>query len=343
MRGSVLQRVVVVTAIVMVVSFAIAGIIGVRAGLFREMAGGKPPASRKGGSRTVTVQAPAGGFMRVSVIDSVSERVIIREGAGAVITGKYFEPDNTVAPVGEPLFKGSYQNGVAEIRLEWKHQCSPPGWRNAGSRLEVELPKGYGKALSVKTISADTRLPDQPFTDVAISTVSGDLQAGAVRAQHFSSHATSGDIAVGSLQSGQGKITVVSGDVDIKQMTGDADIHSTSGDVAIAFAKAPRKVTAESVSGEITLTLAQGTDVTLDAHAVSGDVRLMLPPDAGFTLNARSVSGDIGCDFPITLSGAHTGGGKPRIAGTVGNGKGSVSAQTVSGDINIMRGTALSE
>ena len=316
MRGNILPRVVIVTAIVMVAAFAIAGIIGVRAGIFRDIAAGRLPFSRKGSTSTVTIQVPAAELERVAIVDSVSGYVTIREGAGDAIKAWYHEPENTTTPAGEPLFKGKYQAGAAEIRLEWKRH-TPIGRSNTGAWLEVTLPRGYAGALSVDAVSARIELEDHAYSDLALSTVSGVVRADAIQAKRFTLRMTSGSVSLQRLRAERTVISSVSGNIDIGELTGDADIHSISGTVAIAFAKTPGTVAVETVSG---------------------DIRLNLPKDAGFTLDARSISGAVTCDFPITLSGSRMGAGEHRIAGTVGNGRSTISARTISGNISITRG-----
>jgi len=110
-------------------------------------------------------------------------------------------------------------------------------------------------------------------------------------------------------------------------------------------------VTAESVNGEI-----HATGLGGDAHfatvngaikadfdavvphqelsfkTVNGSITVGLPQDAGVTLSSSVVNGRIGCDFPLTLG--ESGHGR-HLSGTIGDGRASLHAETVNGNITL--------
>jgi len=171
------------------------------------------------------------------------------------------------------------------------------GWTRNDAMLEVGIPKQYAGKLTAEGVSADITVGSHHYAEVALKTISGDILA-----QDLTTERTN--------------ISSVSGDVVVKELTGDVDANSTSGDVALAFAKMPGSIAVKTISG---------------------DIRLGMPPNAEFTLDAHSTSGDVTCDFPITLTNSHADGEEHSLVGTVGSGKGTVTARTVSGDIGITR------
>lgn len=83
-----------------------------------------------------------------------------------------------------------------------------------------------------------------------------------------------------------------------------------------------RQVTGGSTSGEVDLALRKCPD-KIELTTVSGDVELELPRNAGFTLRYSTASGDLESDFPLTAGR------------TYGDGSGSITIDTTSGDLKI--------
>ena len=77
-----------------------------------------------------------------------------------------------------------------------------------------------------------------------------------------------------------------------------------------------------STSGEVDLALRKCPD-KIELTTVSGDVELELPRNAGFTLRYSTASGDLESDFPLTAGR------------TYGDGSGSITIDTTSGDLKI--------
>jgi hypothetical protein len=164
--------------------------------------------------------------------------------------------------------------------------------------LEVSLPAGYMKKLTVKTVSADVEVADHSYSALEVSTTSGDLT---VSAANVSLRITSGDLRATRLTDQR---------IEISSLSGDVEVGSMSGDASLAIAAVPGRI---------------------DAGSVSGDITIALPVNAQFALDARSTSGKLTCGFPITIKENRSGGGSHVLSGTVGAGGSSVVVRTVSG------------
>ena len=70
----------------------------------------------------------------------------------------------------------------------------------------------------------------------------------------------------------------------------------------------------------------------LSFKTVNGSITVGLPKDAGVALSGSVVNGRIGCDFPLTLG--ESGHGR-HLSGTIGDGRASLRAETVNGNIAI--------
>lgn len=296
---STLMRFVIVTAIVAVVALAIAGVIGVASGAFRAMATGAFRFNEAGRAGNVAVDE------RKSLPGTSINHIAINAVSENTTIREVAGDDITAR------FHGSISSASPDDRphLQVKQQGDTAeirierhrhvafGWMHNEAVLEVGIPKQYAGKLTAEGVSSDITLGSHHYAEVALKTISGDILA-----QDLTTERTS--------------ISSVSGDVVVKALTGDVDANSTSGDVALAFAKMPGSIAVKTISG---------------------DIRIGMPPNAGFTLDAHSTSGDVTCDFPITLTDPHTDGGEHGLAGTVGSGKGAVTARAVSGDIGITR------
>jgi hypothetical protein len=132
----------------------------------------------------------------------------------------------------------------------------------------------------------------------------------------------------------QGSLSVrtVSGEVELAEGSfRELAVTTKSGEVRLAPVSA-ESVSIRTTSGEIFLRCASRPG-SAEIHSTSGDVTMTLPEGAGLRLSARSTSGGTRCDLPITVSA----GGEHRLEGTVGDGSGRASIETVSGDIRVTR------
>lgn len=134
--------------------------------------------------------------------------------------------------------------------------------------------------LTSKSVSGDFSLDGEIERDATVKTVSGDVRVERV----------GGDLRVQS----------VSGDVRADSIGGSVETKSVSGDVLVRSVREGR-VNATSVSGDIAIGVAPGTNLDVDAGSVSGDLASDVPlgsepggDDGGPTLVVRgkTVSGD---------------------------------------------------
>jgi len=285
-----LTRVVVITAIVAVVALGLATIIGFAAGGFSPRQFG-----RSGIAVDERKTLSLDGIDLVSIV-WVSGKVRIVEGAGRSVEAWVHGTVGTGNPDAVPHLFAERSGSTADIHLERKSPVSIGFFWN-DLVLEVSVPVGYARKLTVKAVSADVDIADHTYSSLELSTTSGDVKVGAVTAQRT-------------------EISSVSGDVEVRSMTGDTNLRTTSGSASLAFAAVPGRINAGSTSGDITITL---------------------PSDAQLDLDARSTSGTVTCGFPITIRENRSGGGSHVLSGTVGAGANMVVVRTVSGDIKIAR------
>ena len=137
-------------------------------------------------------------------------------------------------------------------------------------------------ALEIKTVSGDMRANGEIEGNATVKTVSGDLRVAAI----------GGDLRVQS----------VSGDVTARSVGGSVEAKSVSGDVRVESVR-EGNATATSISGDIEIGVAAGSNVDVDANSVSGELSSEVPlasdPAAGgvgdgptVVVRGKTVSGD---------------------------------------------------
>jgi hypothetical protein len=170
---------------------------------------------------------------------------------------------------------------------------------NEGLRVEARVPHGAG--VRVKTASADTEISGH-LGELDVNSVSGDVRVRGEVAEDGKFKTVSGDL---ELERIDGDLTAqtVSGDVRVRAIAGSADTKSVSGDIRLD-ALTSGDVRFTSVSGDIEIGIAPGSNLDVDAGSTSGDMSSEVPlgsdrplgEGAGgptVILRGRTVSGDV--------------------------------------------------
>jgi len=207
-------------------------------------------------------------------------------------------------------------------------------YRRSGSqRMEVVVP--FGTRVRASSVSGNVSVRGVRG-EVEASSVSGDATVEeATRRASVSS--VSSDARIRGVD-GDVRIRSVSGDISVDRVSGEVDAETVSGEVDVRGARSDR-VHAQSVSGDITYDGTISRDGRYDFQSHSGTVRLYVPSDAGISLTASSFSGSVNSRMPMTMGpttgsrGVRRG---QRMELSINGGGARVSAQTFSGDIDII-------
>ncbi len=141
--------------------------------------------------------------------------------------------------------------------------------------------------------------------------------------------------------SGRVHAETVSGDIEAQSLGGELRFNSVSGNLTVIDSVVPA-LRGEAVSGDMVVDLApcdRPTDVRL--NTVSGEVAVRLPDPVGAEVHATTASGGISSAFAELAT--HGDWGAKSLAGTLGDGAGSVHCSTVSGSIALLRRPAAPE
>ena len=155
----------------------------------------------------------------------------------------------------------------------------------------IDLPR---KALTVF-------LPDTLTLDsITVETVSANVELMGGRVDSLTVSTTSGNITGPGLLAVEYALSTVSGDISVTALPADGSVigcETVSGEARISCTAAPDEVSFNSVSGNLCLTLPEGScRYTLDLSTVSGDrdtAGFISGDDKLCTITAETVSGDI--------------------------------------------------
>jgi hypothetical protein len=173
-----------------------------------------------------------------------------------------------------------------------------PRGTNAEVRSKSADLEAYGTLgnVDVSTASGEVELRDVDG-GLNVKTASGDVRAGRVE-RNADIHTASGDIDL-EWVGGTVRINAVSGDVRVGEAGGDTNVTTVSGDQEHE-AVFNGGVTAQSVSGDVTVAVRRGARVYLDCNTLSGDTSSDLDMSGEPTserptieIRVKTVSGDI--------------------------------------------------
>jgi lia operon protein LiaG len=204
----------------------------------------------------------------------------------------------------------------------------------AGARADLNLGVGTVTLANVNgTISVETASGDVQATATAgtlsIDTGSGDVTASTHNGD-LSVDTGSGNIALSGITAPILSLDTGSGDVRVNGLTGtQLKVDTGSGDIVVTAA-AVRGVHVDTGSGDIRVGLTGDID-DLSVDTGSGDVEVTAPKGLGATVTIETSSGDITTEFPLQVTRK----GRDGLTGTIGDGKGTMSVDTASGNVTL--------
>jgi hypothetical protein len=230
------------------------------------------------------IQIPAGAI-RVETVDGEESYVSVT-GSEKLVEQTRVSLDGNKLTIGH---KGKKPFGITISIGEFS-------FGNGGLQITAKVP--HRSQASLATAAADMKLRGR-YRSVETKSASGDLTVTGEIERDASVKTVSGDVRVDQI-GGELKVQSVSGDIVVASVGGSIETRSVSGDVRFESVR-EGTVTAQSVSGDIEIGVAPGTNLEVDAGSVSGDLSSEVPlgsdpgaREGGPTLIVRgkTVSGD---------------------------------------------------
>ncbi len=307
------------------------------------------------------------GISEISIETSSSDISLISSDANEVkahFFGSYFSTNKSYDPRLSVKKDGS--------RLIIKAEDSVNGMVlrfSSDLQLNVYIPSQFTESIKVKSSSGNVESDEFSLKDFTVKTSSGDIEFQTIIAEkaHFDAssgeisfngrfkelnvNTSSGDIDSDRAEADYAKFESSSGSIRFSGKFSEVNVRSTSGDIMsdnvetafftlktdsgnVTAAGSLANITAASTSGDITLTTSEKPQ-TIQITTNSGKTRLKLPDSSGFKLACKTNSGEIKSDFPVTVVTTNNK-NDDELNGTVGDGSGSITITSTSGDINIL-------
>jgi DUF4097 and DUF4098 domain-containing protein YvlB len=210
--------------------------------------------------------------------------------------------------------------------------------RNLAGAVDYTVALPQDASVTVHSVSGDVRVTNVRG-ELQAESVSGDVSAADVP-KLTGLKSVSGDISLTNGGSdGPLDLGTVSGELVIKGLKARTiDVGTVSGDIMLDNVESER-VDTKSVSGNVDYRgpLARGGRYAFNSH--SGDITMTVSGNTGFSIEANTFSGDVRSDFAVTLRGDSGGRGPRRhtIRGSFGDGSATLSMNSFSGDIAILK------
>ncbi len=369
-QGTKMKKFVVILAIVMVASFALAAIIFVgeygRNG-FAGLENNLRPADAIDVNEEKT--EAISGIKNIKVSTSSDDITFIATDGKEVkahyhgyykSNDKNFKPEFTVTSIGDELtIKVSKSVGMLTIgNLSYSTDL----------KLDIYLPRSYSDNLQINVTSAKINIDELNLNNFICKTSSGDVAAGMINAKKaelgtasgstkisgsydsFVFNSTSGDFSTNGITAANANFSTASGEVRGNVSSDVLQLHSTSGDLTLDPVNA-KKCTVDTASGHTTLRGVPGEiyatsssgDIDLEykeynhnitIKTASGKTEIKLPENPEFALSFKTSAGSGKCAFPLTITGAQK---RNNIEGTVTSNRNSISVSSSSGDLTIKR------
>ena len=180
-------------------------------------------------------------------------------------------------------------------------------------RLEIILPAAYAGKLALHSVSGDVMIADGASLGVtSVSTVSGDIKSREGLFESLIVSSVSGDVSITRVDSSSTRISTTSGDIDLSQRYGAIELVSLSGTVELALDR---------------------VDNDIEVKSTSGDISIAVPESSDLLVNFSSMSGDVSSRLDLAQSSLKD----HKLEGTSGSGRYQLSANTMSGDINLRK------
>ncbi|WP_066646152.1 DUF4097 family beta strand repeat-containing protein [Christensenella timonensis] len=238
----------------------------------------------------------AGGINRVS-LQFVDERVEVVASDDKVIraeqTSKGQLDDDDIMHYG-------VKNGELLVQSGRAKQTIFTNWgRNKDIRITLYIPREYAGILEVSTVSGLINVQGVSAERGTFDTTSGAITLNDGTFGKIKTDSTSGNIEAGRITADIFHANSVSGEISAEGTLLETDISSTSGSVDIVTAEA-KEFSADTTSGTVRFACGNADNLEkISADTVSGAVEITLPENDGFKLSFDTVSGSTRNDFAM--------------------------------------------
>ena len=215
---------------------------------------------------------------------------------------------------------------TVELYGSWNSQIEPNIDCNNSNLIIKQKTKrffNFGQKLVLVKLPANAVISNTNFN---AGLVSGRFEMHDFNLNKMNVETVSGTSFIKNIESEKLNVNSTSGKINIENSTiKKLDVYSTSG--AINMEGMYNKISAEAVSGKITVINKKDFESNSDFSAISGSIQLYLPADANPELNCSSTSGHVYSEYHDSKT--------KKLKDKIGSGLYELKAKSVSGSVKI--------
>lgn len=215
---------------------------------------------------------------------------------------------------------------TVELYGSWNSQIEPNIDCNNSNLIIKQKTKrffNFRQKLVLVKLPVNAVSPNTNFNAVLVS---GRFEMHDFNLNKMNVETVSGTSFIKNIESEKLDVNSVSGKINIENSTiKELDVYSTSG--ALNIEGMYNEISAEAVSGKITVTNKKDFENDSDFSAISGSIQLYLPADANPELNCSSTSGHVYSEYHDSKT--------KKLKDKIGSGLYELKAKSVSGSVKI--------
>jgi DUF4097 and DUF4098 domain-containing protein YvlB len=223
-------------------------------------------------------------------IENIKGKIVVRTWAKSQV--------QVTGSLGKGVEKRDISGDARSLDIQVRYPNSRGGWnlwgrddnRTEPTTLEIMLPQRA--SVDIGAVSADVDVQQMAGRKLDVSAVSGNVVVTASSPGEASFENVSGDTTL-RITTAKVEVTSVSGDVKLSGgLTGDVEMESVSGNIELG-AKVLDRLEVNTVSGDAVLRAGLRPAGTIKAETLCGELQLTLPRGTGARVHADTFSGDI--------------------------------------------------
>jgi len=197
----------------------------------------------------------------------------------------------------------------------------------SGLMVDVEIQMPGKGPVEVRCTSGNVQVMDTGGS-LRIDGVSGNIMAKGLNGP-IEIAATSGNVSVEDVSTPSMTLENKAGNVTLRNIRGNVNARTSAGNVLLDGFSG-KTVSIESVSGDVSVDLAEPVTGTVNLRTVSGNAKVAM--DSGDCRIALStLRGAVQCDVPLTDENRTA----QRVTGKVGDGSGTLDVSAVTGNVSV--------
>ena len=224
------------------------------------------------------------------------------------------------------------RRGRVEVSLVGSTVVVKTGSREgAPSVIDLDITVPQAMALTLSGTYADITV-DGVQGAISAETVNGEVNVRGGKGI-VTLHSIQGSVTLADA-SGRIEVNSVNEDVALSNITGEIKVETTNGEVMLTGIKSS-SVDAGTINGDVLYegTVTDGGSYSLGSH--NGDITVSVPEGTNVTITAATANGDIDSSFPLPMVPSPT--GKHRKTFKIGSGSARMELESFQGDIELRR------